>query len=190
MDAMYECLAAISRCGGALQTMARVTFSILAAGALMVAQTVEAQDVTHLNLVITEGQTQCATVGQPFSNHFAVRLTDNLGIPFSGAMIGFANDGCYSYSAGTSTCPAPGHFESDVTGVLVPTDSSGVAVAPTYIAGTEPGAIAVYAYPPPQMPPYYFGYSQSLNHIVVFDLYQSSVAPPAPCDDVFTSGFD
>lgn len=141
---------------------------------LTLAPDVEAQNVDQIKLAVTQGKSQTTTIGQPFPVRFGVRLTDDQGLPFVGAPVAFGNDGCVILSAGWATpCPftgGPGHFEPGGTGTTVLTDSSGLAVAPPYIAGDNPGTIGVYAFALPRVAPYYIDYSPSLNHIVTFEL--------------------
>jgi len=160
--------------------------AIVAIGAVLYVVAAAATAQSSLHLAVVAGQGQTTVIGQPFPTPLAVRLTTSLGSPISGATIYFANDGCFTYSApgSPSTCPytgAPGHFDSGALDATVVTDAYGIATAPTYVAGAAPGSIGVYAYAPPNVAPYYFDYSSSLNNIVVLELTQTaaSVAIPA-----------
>jgi hypothetical protein len=145
----------------------------------------------QIKLVAVEGKNQCAAVGQAFSKNFSVRLTDYQGVPFSGASIFFSYDGCYSWSSQSSTCASPGYFVPDGHSyIMVQTDASGVAVAPPYVAGPAPGIASVYAYPPPGLAPYYFGYSPSLNNIVAFTGLEQFEDAGSACEFLFGSGFE
>jgi len=145
----------------------------------------------QIKLVAVQGENQCAAAGTAFPKNFTVRLTDYLGIPFSGASIFFSYDTCYSWSSTSATCPAPGYFLPDGHSyVTVQTDASGVAVAPPYVAGRGPGFTSVYAYPPPGLAPYYFSYSPSLNNIVGFSGLQQLQDAGSVCEFIFRSGFE
>lgn len=117
---------------------------------VMLTSSIGAQNVTQLRMVITQGDGQTTATGQAFPQRFAVRLTDNQGLPFVGTPVEFENNGCLSFSSGPSTCPftgAAGSFDPGGLAAVVLTDSSGLAVAPTYVAGASPGQPASWRSP-------------------------------------------
>lgn len=173
-------------------TLSSLTAMMLMACFFCVAPNAAAQDPTTIRLVVLDGANQIAMPGQALPNRFAVRLTDDQGVPFVGATIGFANSSCLAD-------PGPpmdwiscfggadlGHFEpgadippwflrTNQAGVAL-TDSNGVAVAPTYVAGPIPGSYSVWAYPR-SVYPYYFSGIPSVEHMVYFQFNQSAPEP-------------
>ncbi len=172
-------------------TLSGLTAMLLAACFLCVAPNALAQDTTNIRLVVLDGDNQIGKNGQALPKKFAVRLTDNLGVPFAGATIAFANSsscvtdaplsvgwiGCFGGADlgnfGSWMLPPPGASNQ---GVFVSTDSNGVAVAPTYIAGSTVGQYSVWAFPP-SLYPYYFSGIPSADNMVYFHFSQSAAAP-------------
>src|SRR5579862_279398 len=121
-----------------------------------------AAQVGDLHLSFVQGSSQTTTVGSPFPQLLAVRLTDDLGNPLPGATIEFENDFCGS-APGQPPCPqTEGHFEPGGNLGEGVTDSTGTAYAPPYIASTTPGITQVYAIPRPSVAPYFFTNDQVL----------------------------
>ena len=151
---------------------------------LFTAANAQAQNPAQMALKVIKGQAQKTTVTQPFSERLTVQLTDDQGLPFSGAPVWFGNDGCVVYDGITVPCGLdgePGHIESGAQVFIVLTDSSGIATAPIYIAGSTPGTIGVGAFPMPETAPFFFPIGPSLNNLVVFTLFQVvAVAKPVP----------
>lgn len=145
------------------------------------ASDVDAQNPGALRITFISAPSQTTEVGQLFPQPLSVKLTDDQGVPFAGAPVLFANNGCASFSGSLSKCSytgSPGHFPDGTNGAQMATDSLGVATTP-YIAGTSAGSIGVFVYPIPKVAPYYFQYSPAVNAAVVFSLNQTPSAIPA-----------
>lgn len=169
-------------------TLSSLTAMMLMACFFCVAPDAAAQNPTTIRLVVLDGANQIVMPGQALPNRFAVRLADDQGVPFVGVTIAFANSSCFlgQPPMGTVACAGGGdlgHFASGMLpppensnqGVYVLTDSNGVAVAPTYIAGSTLGWYSVWALPI-KLDPNYFSGITSIE-MVHFGFYQSMVEP-------------
>ena len=140
-------------------------------------------NASALELTVVGGSGQTAVVGTPFQERFSVRLTTDDGDPIADAPISFGNNGCV-LMLGT-TCPPPsawGVFESGEPFAIAYTNGDGVAVSPTYIAGSTPSqGNSIYAYPPSEQPPHFFTPRQTLGAIQTIGFGQTlPTAVPIP----------
>lgn len=147
-------------------------------------------NASALELTVVGGSGQTAVVGTPFQERFSVRLTTDDGDPIADALISFGNNGCV-LMLGT-TCPPPsawGLFESGERYAIAYTNSDGVAVSPTYIAGSTPSqGNSIFAYPPSEQPPHFFTPRQSLGAIQSIGFGQTlPTAVPIPMLSSFSS---
>lgn len=174
-------------CGASTLTLATVIkiffhtgFFALAIGSWL-AQPAYAQAPSSFVLTSVSGDGQIATIGQIFAVQFAVRLTDPSGNPLQGAQVNFQNLSCISFMGIPCEFPgAPGHFESGSDNATVITNAAGIAVAPSYYAGAEAGAIGLEVIVVPDVAPYFFTVSLALSNFVEFRLQQVPVQRIVP----------
>lgn len=121
-----------------------IALAIFAVASATFAQT----NYTGYTLTVVGGSGQIVAESEVLPQRFAVQLADAQGHPVAGIPVRFWADTCIDMPLLPPTCPKRpfyGHFLDGALSALATTDSSGIATAPVYVAGTPAGLVIMAA---------------------------------------------